>query len=511
MTDAAGDMLEQILRQCQSSAPQPWYPKHYAETAGVPRDSLDAPLERLRMAGLIRLTDWVQGNGQGYALTPDGARALESPRELARLRDGRLPPRRDAIQTAPRPRGETAYERGEAIRNALIDPISPYVTKALLAANILVFVAGLALATQRGVPANLYLWGRGPGAAQIQHMTGAALTSDLTSGNWWEWGRLLSCCFVHGGLLHLGLNMYGLYVLGRVTESLWGHARFLVLYLLAGWGGAAFTFLYARGQLTMLLGASGSLCGLLGGLVVWLVLNRRYLPRELLASWTRSMIINIVLIVFISFMPGVSGTAHFGGAAVGAVVAALLQLQRYSIAPVRWLALLVIAAVPVLCVVPLVRAVHYDERWQGLAGRQQEQNEQEEMRDFERDFLQRISRAARSSDKLYNEVVQPLLGLHATRRDPAAVAQAEQALARQQKELAGLVEELGQAGPYKSAQVEEARQVGRDYLAAQVKLLELAQDCLNQGEQWPLAKDDEIREQEQQVQQFRRKWRSLLA
>ena len=44
----------------------------------------------LRLGGLIRIADWAQGKGQGYALTPEGASVLESPRELARLRSGKL-------------------------------------------------------------------------------------------------------------------------------------------------------------------------------------------------------------------------------------------------------------------------------------------------------------------------------------------------------------------------------------------------------------------------------------
>src|SRR5262245_14269736 len=92
MTESAPESLETILRQVEASAPEPWYPKLYAETTGVPRDSLDPPLEKLRMAGLIRLTEWVKDRGQGYVLTPEGIQALKSERELARLRDGRIVP-----------------------------------------------------------------------------------------------------------------------------------------------------------------------------------------------------------------------------------------------------------------------------------------------------------------------------------------------------------------------------------------------------------------------------------
>ena len=83
------DPLETILRQCAEAAPFPWYPTAYARTNGITREELDPHLDQLRMAGLIHLTDWVQGQGQGYALTPEGESVLQNPRELAKVRAGK--------------------------------------------------------------------------------------------------------------------------------------------------------------------------------------------------------------------------------------------------------------------------------------------------------------------------------------------------------------------------------------------------------------------------------------
>ena len=57
MTAPESPSLEQILRLCAESAPRPWYPSAYARDRGVSRDSLDGPLDRLRLAGLVELTD----------------------------------------------------------------------------------------------------------------------------------------------------------------------------------------------------------------------------------------------------------------------------------------------------------------------------------------------------------------------------------------------------------------------------------------------------------------------
>ena len=53
----------------------------------------------------------------------------------------------------------------------------------------------------------------------------------MIDGQWW---RLLSCCFLHFGIFHLGMNLYSLFATGNKLESFWGKSRYLVLYLLAG-------------------------------------------------------------------------------------------------------------------------------------------------------------------------------------------------------------------------------------------------------------------------------------
>ena len=86
MSDRAVPSLDALLRLCGEAAPAPWYPSVYAREAGISRDSLDPDLEKLRMGGLIHLTEWVQGRGQGYKLTPVGEQVLGSPRALSHLR-----------------------------------------------------------------------------------------------------------------------------------------------------------------------------------------------------------------------------------------------------------------------------------------------------------------------------------------------------------------------------------------------------------------------------------------
>src|SRR5208283_1484320 len=161
MSEAENHYLETILRLCEKAAPAPWYPSVYVREAGIAREVLDPHLDRLRMSGLIHLTPWENDVGQGYALTPEGARILKSPRDLYKLHEGKMP----AVREAPAPPPErcgpglTPYERGEAIRSALLNTQRPYVTQVLIALNLLVFVAGMLLAVTKQIPVNQFLSG----------------------------------------------------------------------------------------------------------------------------------------------------------------------------------------------------------------------------------------------------------------------------------------------------------------------------------------------------------------
>src|SRR4051812_14668059 len=102
-----------LLRLCGAAAPAGWFPSEYARAAGTDRDSLDVPLNRLRLAGLIEIGGGDAGRGQCYVLTDAGRAALADPRILARLADGA---RVAAPAPAPpRPGRLTAWDRGEAV------------------------------------------------------------------------------------------------------------------------------------------------------------------------------------------------------------------------------------------------------------------------------------------------------------------------------------------------------------------------------------------------------------
>src|SRR5262249_43908292 len=143
----------------------PFYPADFVIDSGLERHVLDEALDHLRLRGLIGLTDWVQGKGQGYALTSRGALVLRDPKLLRRAQE--VAPERAPAEGPP-----STWERGEAVRDSLLNPARPVVCVTLLALNVFMFVLGLFLAVRQGATAESYL-----GAAPSKEVN--AVRNDL--------------------------------------------------------------------------------------------------------------------------------------------------------------------------------------------------------------------------------------------------------------------------------------------------------------------------------------------
>lgn len=134
-----------------------------------------------------------------------------------------------------------------------------------------------------------------------------------------QWFRLGTAIFMHAGLLHLGLNMYALYLLGPPLERALGHGRFLTLFLVSGFGGSVASYWFSPLR-TFSVGASGAVFGLMAG---WIVVHRR------LDADATPVIALLAINVAIGFLiGGIDWRAHLGGAAVGALVTVILTSGR---------------------------------------------------------------------------------------------------------------------------------------------------------------------------------------
>ena len=344
------DLLLQLLQACAASAPEPLYPARYAAAHKVDRDVLDVGLEELRRRGLVKLTDWVREAGQGYALTEAGRQALESKR---------LPTERAAASVVAQPTEMTDYERGEIVRNSIFEPTKPYVSRILLAANLVYFIFGAVYAATNGLDAGEYIAGNSPTTSIVLFRLGGldrrlVFSPDKVREEGFavysprpQYERIVLSCFLHIGIFHLFMNMYFLYSLGPLIESMWGTGRFAAIYGVAGIvGGCVVLLLQTHPGMTA--GASGCLFGIFLAMVVWFFLNRRFLPDRLIEDWSRNLATNGVLLIVINFVPGVSWQGHLGGAIGGCLAALVLQVARFHpMRGIRWLALAALPIIPI--------------------------------------------------------------------------------------------------------------------------------------------------------------------
>ena len=130
-----------------------------------------------------------------------------------------------------------------------------------------------------------------------------------------EWYRLVTAMFLHYGVLHLLLNMYALWILGRELEGVLGRLRFVGLYLLAGLGGNVAAYLFSATN-SATVGASTAVFGLMAATLVIL--------RRLKLSVAPILPVIVINVIFTFTVSSISVAGHLGGLAVGAVVAAIL-------------------------------------------------------------------------------------------------------------------------------------------------------------------------------------------
>jgi membrane associated rhomboid family serine protease len=138
----------------------------------------------------------------------------------------------------------------------------------------------------------------------------------VLSGDWW---RIFTAALLHGSFIHIGFNMYALYLFGPRMEQQVGSAPFAGMYVAAaGAGGLASYLLGPLDQVS--IGASGAIFGLFGAwiFVAW---KMRHTPGG--KSMFTQLFVLLAINVVISLAPGIDGLAHLGGFVAGIAIAAL--------------------------------------------------------------------------------------------------------------------------------------------------------------------------------------------
>ena len=198
------------------------------------------------------------------------------------------------------------------------------VTPLLLTACILVFV----VMVMRGV--NPFL----PSAQQLLSWGANNGTRVVLRHEAW---RLPASVFIHGGLIHLAVNMWCLFNIGPLVERLFGNVVTAVLYLAAGVGGAIASM--ATLPVRISVGASGAIFGLLGALLAFLLINRRSVPATVLSPLRSSALSFVVFnTLFAAAVPNIDQWAHMGGLVTG-FLGGLVLIRPWPVIRSRWLTL----------------------------------------------------------------------------------------------------------------------------------------------------------------------------
>jgi rhomboid protease GluP len=143
---------------------------------------------------------------------------------------------------------------------------------------------------------------------------GAKANDAIRAGQLW---RFFTPMLLHGSVLHIGFNLYALYIFGIGLERRYGHGRFLLLYILSGFAGAVFSFLFSSAYS---IGASGAIFGLIGAEGIFLFQNRK-----LFGSRVRGALNNVIFVVainlFLGLQPSIDNWGHIGGLMGGLIFA----------------------------------------------------------------------------------------------------------------------------------------------------------------------------------------------
>jgi rhomboid protease GluP len=217
--------------------------------------------------------------------------------------------------TAPRTLINTIVEEREFHEKLKSLTPTPWITYLIIAINVLVWLITVAngASIQSAPTDKLLLWG-GNAASEVQ------------KGEWW---RLLTAMFLHSGIMHVAMNMLGLYSVGVMVERIYGHRLYILLYLGSGLIGSALSVSFSA-QHAVSVGASGAVFGIAGALLVGLFQHKEDLPK----AFGKQTMTNIGIFIVYSLVQGFSkqgidNAAHIGGLLGGCLLAFILP-ERFN-------------------------------------------------------------------------------------------------------------------------------------------------------------------------------------
>lgn len=171
----------------------------------------------------------------------------------------------------------------------------------------------------------------GPDSQTLDSLGAKNAARVLYKGEWW---RLLTTLLLHGGLLHLLMNVMVQMRIGVTLEVLWGHHNWLLIYLASGGYSVLVSCIFLPDSLTV--GASGSICGVIGAGLMFSLMTWTQIvaPREVRDRNMRVCTLGTTMLVtlLLSAVPMVDFAAHIGGFLAGFVLAVGVFADRLDTA-----------------------------------------------------------------------------------------------------------------------------------------------------------------------------------
>ncbi len=216
-------------------------------------------------------------------------------------------------------------------------PTESPATYIILSLNVILFAVSLA-ATMRGTQSLNFFGGI---SGHVLDRLGACLPYWKMDSQWW---RLVMPIFLHGNLLHIGMNTWVLMDVGPQVEEVYGSARYLFLYVFTGIAGFVASTLTGHSS----VGASGAVMGLIG-LMLAITTRRGGAHMQMLRGQLLRWVAYIFVIGFL--IRGIDNAGHFGGLAAGFLLGKVLadrepmnSRERQRAYAMGWLAGLVVLA-----------------------------------------------------------------------------------------------------------------------------------------------------------------------
>jgi rhomboid protease GluP len=189
---------------------------------------------------------------------------------------------------------------------------TPFITLGLIAINVILYIVTAYLS---------YVYAKGSifnSDTNVLILLGAKVNDLITQGQYF---RLISAMFLHGGIVHLTVNMYSLYAIGPMVEKVYGKTKFTAIYFFAGICSSLLSYAYSP---SISIGASGAIFGLLGAVLVFAIKSKGKTG----SAFIRSILSVIIVNIFIGMtLPGIDNFGHIGGLMGGIIISFLISFK----------------------------------------------------------------------------------------------------------------------------------------------------------------------------------------